>query len=293
MLYLPKGLPAADILTSEGYDVAVCNRHPAHALADGTARILLLNLMPEKAVTELDIARVLARTGRDLTLIHMKISGQSYKNTPQCHMDAFYTDFEALQAERFDGLIITGAPVEHLPFEQVRYWPQLCTIFDWADTHVTSTLFICWAAQAGLYHHYGVHKQPLPEKMFGIFSQDVLVFDHPLMNGLFPSFPMPNSRHTEVNAADIIRAGLLLLAQSAESGTGVAATADGRRVFVVGHLEYAAETLHREYLRDKAKGLPIRPPRHYYNETGNPHSGVTCVWQPAARTFYANWVSLL
>ena len=290
MLFLPQHLPAADLLRAEGYAVS---EYPLGAVpaSSGTAgrRILFLNLMPQKAVTELDIARTLAATGQDVTLLPMKIAGQTYKTTPQAHMDAFYRDFEAFAAEHFDGLIVTGAPVEHLAFEEVRYWPQLCHIMDWARQHVRTTLYICWGAQAALYHIYGIPKYSLPEKRFGIFFQNVLDSQLPLLRGLAPAFLMPNSRHTEVRRADFQGSGARIVAESAESGVGVAVGGDGREVFVVGHLEYEPLTLDKEYRRDLAKGLPIHLPEHYY-ANDDPAAGVAHTWKSAAIRFYGNWL---
>lgn len=298
MLYLPHNLSAAATLQSEGCDVGV------YDIADSAAwsppprsvrRVLFLNLMPKKAETELDIARMLAERDVDVALLPMKIAGQTYKTTPMEHMTAYYRDFEDFASGHYDGLIITGAPVEHLPFEEVRYWEPLCNIMDWAATHVHSTLCICWGAQAALYHLYGVPKYPLSAKMFGIFEQQVLSPANavpPLMEGLSPTFKMPNSRHTEVRRADIEAAGVELLAASRESGVGVMQSRDGRYVFIVGHLEYHAATLDSEYRRDLGKGLPIAPPRHYYLND-RPDNGIDFSWLTAARRFYGNWLHSL
>ena len=283
MLYLPKDLPVSQTLQTVTYAL-----HDWHSVA-GCERVLLLNLMPQKEVTEMDIARTLQQTGLPLQIIPIKISGQHYKNTSEEHMDRFYLNFEDVALEYFDRLIITGAPLEQIEFEEVRYWDRLCYIMDWADRHVARTLYICWAAQAGLYHFYNIHKHPLENKMFGIFLQQVLVKDHTLMTGLCPDFPMPNSRHTEVQKEEICRkadALLQILAESRESGVGVMATSDLKRTFIVGHLEYAPDTLHNEYWRDMNKGLPILPPEHYYRED----KSIDYSWQQAAVIFYHNWL---
>lgn len=325
MLYLPANLPAVPTLQAEGGEVATYSsaNAPREVFPAGTRRVLFLNLMPKKAETELDIARMLVNRSEDVALLPMKIAGQTYKTTPLSHMQAFYNDFEAFANDHFDGLIITGAPVEHLPFEDVRYWKQLCDIMDWAATHVHSTLCICWGAQAALYHLYGIPKYPLPAKMFGIFEQRVLtrntgvspvtesaslqaategvselithnsqLITRSLMEGLAPTFPMPNSRHTEVRAADVEAAGVNILAASEESGVGVMQSKDGRYVFIVGHLEYHAATLDSEYRRDLGKGLPIAAPRHYYNDD-QPERGINFSWLTAARRFYGNWLCSL
>lgn len=283
ILFLPPGLPAVETLCEEGARVSDTVPTGVRPL-----RILLLNLMPQKAVTELDIARMMVQPGMAVEFILIKISGQSYKTTPQAYMDTFYRDFEQVEQEHFDGLIVTGAPVEHLPFEEVRYWPQLCHIMDWAVSHVAMSLYICWGAQAALYHRYGIPKYILPAKKFGVFPQRVLV-PTPLMDDLAPEFPMPNSRHTEVRRTDIERHPLTIVAEGEESGVGVMTSLDGREVYIVGHLEYGADTLRNEYLRDLSKGLPIQPPLHYFEED-RIESGVNFSWQTAARTFYRNWL---
>lgn len=286
MIYLPAELPAIATLRAEGEEVGIFSLKQRVSTAD--RHILLLNLMPQKAVTELDMARTLAHAGVSIQLIPVRIDGQTYKCTPMTHMEAYYETFSSLEAEHFDGLIITGAPVEQYPFEQVRYWPQLCHIMDWADTHVRSTLYVCWGAQAGLYHHYGVQKHPLPEKRFGIFLQDVIVPGCPLTEGLTPSFPMPHSRHTEVRFDEVERAlggQGHVVAMGSESGVGLVVTDDLRRVFAVGHLEYEPLTLHHEYHRDLAKHLPIHAPEHYYLSSGE----VDYSWRDAAHRFYSNW----
>ncbi len=294
MLHLPQNLPAAALLRAEGTAIKEYSVSEAMTYGKGTnaLRILFLNLMPQKAVTELDIARTLGRATEDVILLPMKISGQTYKTTPMAHMEAFYHDFEDYEAAGgYDGLILTGAPVEHLKFEDVRYWPQLCRIMDWADTQVRSTLYICWGAQAGLYHHYGIPKYPLPAKCFGIYPQSVCLEDCLPMRGLSPAFPMPNSRHTEVRHADFIGKPLDIVAESPESGIGVAIDNSRRRVFIVGHLEYEPCTLLNEYRRDVAKGLPINVPKYYF-ENNDPAAPVRYTWGSAAVQFYANWLCM-
>lgn len=289
MLILPAHFPATSILRSEGWQV-LDGESPAGLRP---LRILFLNLMPQKQVTELDIARALAFSEHCVRLYPMKISGQAYKTTPIEHMRTFYSDFEVFEPENFDGLIITGAPVEHLPFEEVRYWLQLCRIMDWARSHVRSTLYICWGAQAGLYHHYGIPKYALPEKCFGIFRQHVLYRGLSLFQGMEPEFLMPNSRHTEVRRQDFPTNGsLCIVAESEESGIGVAMSRDGREIFIVGHLEYEPQTLHNEYTRDLKKGLSILPPLHYYRKEC-PEQGVDFSWKKSACLFYSNWLDML
>ncbi len=285
-LLLPSEMPCVKELAAETFTLHNWRE------AEVGKRVLFLNLMPQKEVTELDIARTLASASDcAVQLLPMKIAGQEYKNTSADHMDACYLDFEEYADDTFSHFIVTGAPLEQMPFEYVRYWPQLQRIMRWADSHVAHTLYICWGAQAGLYEFYGIQKHDLPNKMFGIFSQNVLCPASPLMQGLTPAFLMPNSRHTEVKAEDIAlhaSEGLQLLAQSEESGVGVAATADCKRTFIVGHLEYEPLTLHNEYHRDLSKGLPIEQPRHYYAPDGT----VNYSWQQSAQRFYANWLAL-
>lgn len=259
-------------------------------------RVLLLNLMPEKEVTERDIASVIGATGLDVQLIPVRLRGHAFRTTPEEYMQARYLYVEDLlekdaevQGGLFTHLIITGAPLEHLPFEEVRYWPQLCSLMDVARDHFHRTLLICWGAQAGLYHYYGVSKYPLPAKRFGIFRQRVTAFGNGLMDGLVPSFPMPHSRHTEVRASDIEKqagAELQMVCESDESGVGVVCTPDLSLTFVTGHLEYPIDTLQREYERDLRRGKPISPPLHYCDENGHPSFS----WRRAAVTFYANWL---
>ena len=283
MLYLPHHIPASLSLASATYSLSGWKQ------VDGVLRVLFLNLMPQKEVTELDIARTLQHTGVDVQLIPVKLKGQTFKTTPMSHMQAFYLDIEDLQEESFDRMIVTGAPLEQMPFEHVRYWEQLCRVMDWADKHIPRTLYVCWGAQAGLYHFYGIDKHALPSKMFGIFRQCVLRADSPLMSGLLPDFPMPNSRHTEVRRAEIAghaAEGLHIVAESEESGVGVVATDNLKRTFIVGHLEYEPYTLHNEYHRDLAKQLPIHEPVHYYKADGS----VDYSWESAALRFYTNWL---
>lgn len=287
-LILPKGLPAAAVLQTEGapvvetFSAGVCPLH-----------VGLLNLMPLKERTELDFARVLSAGQQDVRLALLKLPGQTYHHTPQEHMDAFYADLDpAGSSLALDGLVVTGAPVEQMPFEEVRYWELLCGVMDWARAQVPSTLYICWGAQAALYHFYGVPKYPLPAKRFGIFQQDVRRPLHPLLAGLSSGFAMPHSRHTEVRQADIDRhAALRTLVSGRESGVGIVATAGSHEVFVTGHLEYAPDTLHKEYVRDLEAGKPIQPPSHYYVDN-RPEAGIDYSWAESARTFYRNWLDV-
>ncbi len=291
MLYLPQGIPAAEALRQEG--IAVGEYPLGERVGEAACRVLLLNLMPQKAVTELDLARMMGKSGADVQVVFVKIKGQTYKNTSMEHMNAFYVDFEDVQQGRWDGLIVTGAPVEQIAFEEVRYWPQLCRIMDWAYASVKSTLYICWGAQAGLYHFYGVEKHPLPEKRFGIFSQRVTKSALPLLAGMEPQFVMPNSRHTEVWKDEIEQKagpkGAHVVAESQESGVGIVCTDDLRLIFIVGHLEYEPFTLDNEYKRDLSRYLPIHRPEHYYGADGK----VLYSWKTDAERFYANYLAII
>ncbi len=291
MLYLPQGIPAAEALRQEG--IAVGEYPLGERVGEAACRVLLLNLMPQKAVTELDLARMMGKSGADVQVVFVKIKGQTYKNTSMEHMNAFYVDFEDVQQARWDGLIVTGAPVEQIAFEEVRYWPQLCRIMDWAYASVKSSLYICWGAQAGLYHFYEVEKHPLPEKRFGIFSQRVTKSALPLLAGMEPQFVMPNSRHTEVWKDEIEQKagpkGAHVVAESPESGVGIVCTDDLRLIFIVGHLEYEPFTLDNEYKRDLSRNLPIHRPEHYYGADGK----VLYSWKTDAERFYANYLAII
>ena len=294
MLYLPNQMPVSRVLRDEGVAIEeyeMSRLEHLSASKERLLRILFLNIMPQKEVTELDISRVMVHPDYDIQLIPMKISGQTYKTTPQEHMDNFYLDFEKLESGSYDGLIVTGAPIEHLPFEEVRYWTQLCRIMEWAKSHVRSTLYICWGAQAGLYYHFGIPKYQLPAKVFGIYPQKVLAASLPLFEGMSAAFPMPNSRHTEVRRADFpSSSNLAIVAEGEVTGVSVALSNSGREVYVTGHLEYEPYTLHNEYMRDLNKGLPIDKPKYYYLED-NPEKGVDFSWKDSARSFYRNWLS--
>jgi len=254
-------------------------------------RIVVLNLMPIKITTETDLVRVLSNTPLQLDLTFMKIKSHTSKNTPIEHMRAFYKDFEVLRSQKFDGMIITGAPVEHLDFSDVTYWDEMSEIFDWARTHVTSTLYICWAAQAGLYYHYGVPKYPLSAKMFGIFPQKPLQPSLPIFRGFDDVFQMPHSRHTEIRRADIEAVPeLTIIAESEESGVSIVMAREGREFFITGHAEYSPLTLDTEYRRDLGKGLPIDKPRHYYRND-DPEQGPLVSWRAHANLLFTNWLN--
>lgn len=285
-LYVPKNLPAIKELRSQG--ITIYDEVPEGVKP---LRILLLNLMPIKAVTELDISRQLSKTDLPIQLIPMKIRGQQYKNTPQEHMDAFYRNFDELASQQYEGMIVTGAPVERIPFESVRYWQQLIEIFDWSRTEIRSAIYLCWGAQVGLYHHYGVPKYDLPHKLFGVYEQKLQRSGLPIFRGLEERFNMPNSRYTEVRREDIDRVpDLEIFVEGDRSGVGIVKPVNRSEFFVMGHLEYSPATLDNEYNRDVNRGLDISRPENYYIND-DPEQGINYSWQKPADLFYSNWLN--
>ena len=288
-LRLPDLLPAIDILKRE--NIFVMDNSRAHAQDIRPLRIVILNLMPLKITTETDLIRLLSNTPLQLDINFMKLKSHTPKNTPIEHMMMFYRDFESMRNEKFDGMIVTGAPVETMDYEQVTYWDEIVDIFDWARTHVTSTLYICWAAQAGLYHYYGVPKYPLEKKMFGIFEQHPLQPKMPIFRGFDDCFMMPHSRHTEVRKEDILHhPELQLIADSEESGVSIVMARNGREFFITGHLEYAPNTLDTEYKRDFGIRDDVEMPRNYYRNN-DPTQPPLVSWRAHANLFYNNWVN--
>ena len=288
-LNLPDRLPAIELLKKENifvFDHSRASRQDIRPL-----RIVVLNLMPLKITTETDLVRLLSNTPLQIELSFMKLRSHTPKNTPVEHMKAFYKDFELMSDERFGGMIITGAHVEQMPFEEVSYWSEVSAIFDWARTHVTSTLYICWAAQAGLYHHYGVPKHDLPHKMFGIFEHTVNRPLLPIFRGFDDVFHVPHSRHTEIRREDIERCPELdILSESPEAGVYMVMARGGREFFVTGHSEYSPYTLDGEYKRDLAKGLPIDMPRNYYRGD-DPSQPPLVRWRAHANLLFSNWLN--
>ena len=288
-LRLPDRLPAIDILKRE--NIFVMDNSRAHSQDIRPLRIVILNLMPLKITTETDLIRLLSNTPLQLDINFMKLKSHTPKNTPIEHMMMFYRDFESMRHEKFDGMIITGAPVETMDFEQVTYWDEIVDIFNWARTHVTSTLYICWAAQAGLYHYYGVPKYPLDKKMFGIFEQHTLQPQMPIFRGFDDTFMMPHSRHTEVHKEDILaRPELELIAESEESGVSIVMARGGREFFITGHLEYSPNTLDNEYKRDFGVRSDVELPRNYYRND-DPSLPPMVTWRAHANLFYSNWIN--
>ena len=254
-------------------------------------KIVILNLMPLKITTETDLIRLLSNTPLQLEVSFMKLRSHTPKNTPIEHMMMFYRDFAQMRNEKFDGMIITGAPVETLDFEDVNYWDEMTDIFAWARTHVTSTLYICWAAQAGLYYHYGIPKYPLAKKMFGIFPQTPLEPQLPIFRGFDDVFQMPHSRHTELHREDILaHPDLTLIAESPDCGVSMVMARNGREFFVTGHLEYAPNTLDNEYKRDKDIRDDVDLPKNYYRDD-DPAKGPVVTWRAHANLLYSNWIN--
>ena len=288
-LRLPDGLPAIDFLKNE--NIFVLGRERADSQDIRPLRIAILNLMPLKITTETDLIRLLSNSPLQLDIHLMKVKAHTSKNTPVEHMRAFYRDFEDMRHENFDGMIITGAPVEHLAYEDVNYWDEMSDILTWARTHVTSTMYICWAAQAALYYYYGVPKYPLPEKMFGIFPQRPLDPRLPIFRGFDDRFFMPHSRHTEVRREDILRVPeLTLIAEGDVSGVSMVMARGGREIFVTGHSEYSPMTLDTEYRRDLSKGLPIHMPVNYYTDN-NPELPPLVTWRAHGNLMFTNWLN--
>ena len=286
---IPNGLPAAETLRKENIFVMAEQRATTQEIRP--LQILLLNLMPKKIETETQLSRLLGNTPLqvELELIHTK-SHQS-KNTSPEHMLAFYKTFDDVKHRNFDGMIITGAPVEQMPFEQVEYWDELCEIMEWSKTHVHSTFHICWGAQAGLYYHFGIDKEPLPEKMFGIFPHKVDYKRSILFRGFDDTFMVPHSRHTTVRR-ELIEAepALKILASSEEAGVYAITTKKGRQIFITGHSEYDAMTLDAEYRRDLSQGKPIKIPQNYY-PGDDPKKKPKVSWRSCANLLYSNWLN--
>lgn len=288
-LRIPDKLPAIDILKRE--NIFVMDNSRAHTQDIRPLRIVILNLMPLKITTETDLVRLLSNTPLQIEVTFMKLKSHTPKNTPIEHMMMFYKDFDELKSLKFDGMIITGAPVETYEYEEVTYWNEVTEIFSWAKTHVTSTLYICWAAQAGLYWHYGIPKYPLQKKMFGVFEQKPLDALLPIFRGFDDTFFMPHSRHTEIRREDILKdKRLTLIAESEESGVSMVMANNGREFFVTGHLEYVADTLDKEYRRDVGKRDDVELPVNYYGGD-NPSNKPVVRWRAHANLMFSNWIN--
>lgn len=286
---IPDNLPAARSLEDENIFVMANERAYHQDIRE--LRIAVLNLMPTKIVTETQILRLLGNTPLQVQVRFIRMASHESANTSPEHLETFYESIDDVLHEKFDGLVITGAPVETLDFEEVDYWPELSRLMDWSSTNVWSTLHICWGAQAGLYHHYGIQKHPLPAKMFGLFRHRALDLKVPILRGFDEEFLAPHSRHTEVRAGDILaKPELKLLAVSDQAGVYLAATPDGRRVFVTGHPEYDRLTLKAEYDRDVAAGKRIAVPANYF-PGDDPAREPLMTWRSHAHLLYANWLN--
>ena len=286
---IPNDLPAAEVLQNE--NIFVMKQTRAETQQIRPLEIVLLNLMPTKIVTETQLSRMLGNTPLQVHLELMMLSSHKPKNTPEEHLLAFYKTFEDLKDRKFDGMVITGAPVENMPFEQVNYWEELKQIMEWSKDHVHSTFHICWGAQAGLYYHYGINKKQLPEKLFGVFPHKADYRRAILLRGFDDEFWVPHSRHTTIDRADIEAVpGLKILASSEDAGVYIVMNKEGRQIFVTGHSEYDPDTLEREYLRDKYLGLPIQVPKNYY--PGDDDSKAPIVrWRGHGNLLYSNWLN--
>ena len=286
---IPSYLPAADTLRSENIFVITHERAVSQDIRP--LRILMLNLMPTKVATETQLARLLGNTPLQVEMELLMVSSHVSRNISQEHMLTFYKTFEQVKDQTFDGMVITGAPVERLPFEEVEYWQELCGIFEWSKTHVTSTFHICWGAQAGLYYHYGIAKQALPEKLSGVYRHRVTHKGSILFRGFDDIFMVPHSRYTTVDRQAILdEPRLKILAESDVAGVYAVSTHGGRQVFITGHSEYDADTLLGEYLRDKRAGLNPKVPENYFPDDDDTRQPL-CTWRSGANLLYSNWLN--
>jgi homoserine O-succinyltransferase len=288
-LNIPHNLPAVEILKKE--NIFVMDNLRASTQDIRPLKVALLNLMPVKIVTETDFVRLLSNSPLQVEVDFLKMKTHNSKNTSTEHLSAFYKNFDEIRTQNYDGMIITGAPVELFSFEDVNYWTELQEIFNWAAKHVTSTLYICWAAQAGLYHFHGIPKYDLDKKMFGIFEHTLNEPGTTLFRGFDNEFFVPHSRHTEVRKEDIIKVPeLRILSESEESGVYIVMSRGGREIYITGHSEYAPETLHNEYIRDVQKGLPIEVPKNYYKDN-DPEKEIQVRWRAHAHLMFKNWLN--
>ena len=288
-IQIPNDLPATEVLQKE--NIFVMKQTRAETQHIRPLEIVLLNLMPTKIITETQLSRMLGNTPLQVHLELMMLSTHKAKNTPEEHLLAFYKTFDELKDRKFDGMVITGAPVENMPFEQVNYWKELTEIMEWSKDHVHSTFHICWGAQAGLYYHYGIQKYPLPEKMFGVFKHKADYKHAILLRGFDDEFWAPHSRHTTIRREDIEAIpGLKILASSEEAGVYIVMNKEGRQIFVTGHSEYDPDTLEREYLRDKYQGLPIQVPKNYYPNDDDSLAPIVR-WRGHGNLLFSNWLN--
>lgn len=286
---IPNNLPAIEILEKE--NIFVMSDLRASEQDIRPLKVLILNLMPIKVTTETDFVRLLSNNPLQVEIDFLKIDTHTSKNTSEEHLAMFYKSFDEVKDSCYDGMIITGAPVEMLRFEEVNYWGEITSIFDWARRNVTSTLYICWAAQAALYHFYGVQKEPLNEKMFGVFKHTVTDQMFPLFRGFDDEFYIPHSRHTTVTKKEIQKKSALnILAQSNESGIGIVSSRGGREFYFTGHSEYSPYTLHDEYVRDIEKGMKMNVPSNYYKDD-NPKNEPIVKWRGHGNLLFNNWLN--
>ena len=288
-LRLPDRLPAIELLKQENIFVMDTSRASTQDIRP--LRIAILNLMPIKITTETDLIRLLSNTPLQVEVDFMKIKSHTSKNTPIEHMQAFYRDFDEMKKLKYDGLIVTGAPLEQMEYNEVKYWDELTEVFNWAHRNVTSTMFICWAAQAGLYHFYGVPKHATDKKVFGVFEHHVLEPMLPIFRGFDDTFYVPHSRHSEVRREDIEKVeGLNIVSESEDAGVHMVIARGGREIFITGHSEYSPYTLDQEYKGDLGKGLPIDMPKNYYRDD-DPEKGPLVRWRAHANLLFSNWLN--
>lgn len=286
---IQKELPAYKVLSDE--NIFVMNDRRAENQNIRPLKIAIVNLMPKKIQAENQILRYLSNTPLQVEITLVNTKTYESQNTPKEHLNKFYTHFDEIKNEKFDGLVITGAPVEKMGFEEVAYWKELEDIMKWSNTNVYSTLHICWGAQAGLYYHYGIPKYQLENKMFGVFTHKVLDEKAEITRGLDDSFFAPHSRYTEVRREDIENVkDVEILSESDKAGVFIVSSTDNRKVFIIGHLEYDKETLKEEYFRDKQKGIPINIPENYFIDD-NPELGPQMKWRGSAHIVFANWLN--
>ncbi len=287
-IQIPNDLPAAETLQRENIFVMTHTRAVTQDIRP--LEIVLLNLMPTKIATETQLSRLLGNTPLQVHLELMHTTSHQSKNVTPEHLLTFYKTFDELKDRKFDGMVITGAPVEQMPFEEVDYWPELCRIMEWSKTNVHSTFHICWGAQAGLYYHYGVPKRELPEKLFGVYPHQADYKRSILLRGFDDTFWVPHSRHTTVDRADVLAAGLKLLASSPQAGVYAMMSKEGRQIFITGHAEYDPETLALEYRRDKDLGLPIHVPENYFPMDDDTQPPLVR-WRGHANLLFSNWLN--
>ena len=286
---IPNNLPAIELLKKE--NIFVMSDLRANAQDIRPMRVLILNLMPIKISTETDFVRLLSNNPLQVEVEFLRLDTHTPKNTPEEHLELFYKGFSDIKENFYDGMIITGAPVEMLKFEEVTYWDEITMIFDWARKHVTSTLYICWASQAALYRFYGVDKTPLEQKLFGVFKHTVTEKKDPLFRGFDDEFFIPHSRHTTILKKDLEnKEGVSILSESQDAGVAIASSRGGREFYLTGHSEYAPLTLHEEYVRDLERGLAVNVPHNYYADN-NPNNSPLVRWTGHANLLFNNWLN--